>query len=92
MTTALGQRIAPRPVFCVTGHERRDMRVAEEVAAGRFTFAGTTLAVPGGVTRLLVTGLAPDTGYQTTRDGDRISVSTGGPTTSDHGGVLVVTV
>jgi hypothetical protein len=55
-------------------------------------FANTTLAVPAGVTRLLVTGLAPDTGYRTGRDGDRITVSTGGPTTTDHGGVLVVDV
>jgi hypothetical protein len=33
---------APRPVFCVTSHERRDRRVAEEVSEGRFTFAGAT--------------------------------------------------
>jgi Heparinase II/III-like protein/Heparinase II/III N-terminus len=35
-------RDAPRPVFCVTAHERRDRRVAEEVSEGRFTFAGAT--------------------------------------------------
>jgi hypothetical protein len=34
--------IAPRPVFCVTAHERRDRGVAEEVSAGRFTLAGAT--------------------------------------------------
>ena len=33
---------APRPVFCVSAHERRDLRVAQEVGDGRFTFAGIT--------------------------------------------------
>jgi hypothetical protein len=50
----------------------------------------TTLAVRVGVTRLLVTGLAPDTGYQVIRHGDRVTVSTGGQTRTDHGGVLLV--
>jgi heparinase II/III-like protein len=36
------QSVVPRPVFCVTAHERRDMDVAEEVSAGYFTLAGTT--------------------------------------------------
>jgi hypothetical protein len=27
----------PRPIFCVTDHDRRDLRVADEVCAGRFT-------------------------------------------------------
>ena len=35
-----GRSIVPRPVFCVTAHERRDRKVAEEVSAGLFTFAG----------------------------------------------------
>ena len=37
-----GHSIAPRPVFCVTAHERRDRDVAEEVTEGRFTLVGTT--------------------------------------------------
>jgi Heparinase II/III-like protein/Heparinase II/III N-terminus len=37
-----GRSIVPRPVFCVTAHERRDRRIAEEVSAGLFTFAGVT--------------------------------------------------
>ena len=52
--------------------------------------ANTTLAVRAGVTRQFVTGLAPDTDYQVIRHGDRVSVSTGGPTRTDHGGVLLV--
>ncbi|HKP87115.1 MAG TPA: alginate lyase family protein [Blastocatellia bacterium] len=36
-------RITPRPVFCVIEHAYRDRAVAEEVCAGRFTHAGTTL-------------------------------------------------
>jgi Heparinase II/III-like protein/Heparinase II/III N-terminus len=32
--------LAPRPVFCVSAHERRSMEVAEAVAAGRFELAG----------------------------------------------------
>jgi hypothetical protein len=50
----------------------------------------TTLAVRAGVTRQLVTGLAPDTDCQVIRHGDRVTVSTGGPTRTDHGGVLLV--
>ena len=52
--------------------------------------ATTTLAVRAGVTRLLVTGPAPDTAYQVIRHGDRVTVSTGGQTRTDHGGVLLV--
>ncbi|HKF80398.1 MAG TPA: alginate lyase family protein [Thermoleophilaceae bacterium] len=40
-----GRRVQPRPVFCVTAHERRDLAVAAEVSAGRFTHAGTTCAL-----------------------------------------------
>jgi hypothetical protein len=53
---------------------------------------GTTIPVPNGVTRMLVTGLTPDTGYTAGRDGDRITISASGPTMTDHGGVLVTTV
>src|SRR4051795_8731559 len=34
--------IRPRPVHCVIEHLHRDRALAEEVAAGRFTFAGET--------------------------------------------------
>jgi uncharacterized heparinase superfamily protein len=34
--------IRPRPVLCVNEHEHRDRELAEDVAAGRFTFAGET--------------------------------------------------
>ncbi len=53
---------------------------------------GTTIPVPNGVKRMLVTGLTPDTGYTAGRDGDRITISADGPTMTDHGGVLVTTV
>jgi Heparinase II/III-like protein/Heparinase II/III N-terminus len=43
--TASREQLVPRPVFCVTGHERRDRGVAEEVCAGRFTLAGATRAL-----------------------------------------------
>ena len=52
--------------------------------------ATTTLTVQAGVTRPLVTGLAPDTAYQMIRHGDRVTVSTGGQTRTDHRGVLMV--
>src|SRR4051812_14027556 len=42
--------IRPRPVHCVIEHLHRDRALAEEVAAGRFTFAGETRAL----------GLEPD--------------------------------
>jgi hypothetical protein len=44
---------------------------------------GTTITVPGGVQRML---------YTPGRDGDRITISAGGSTMTDHGGVLVTTV
>ena len=52
--------------------------------------ATATLAIQAGVTRLLVTGLAPDTAYQVIRHGDRVTVSTGGRTRTDHRGVRMV--
>ncbi|HWM10458.1 MAG TPA: alginate lyase family protein [Solirubrobacteraceae bacterium] len=33
----------PRPVLCLTAHERRDVALAEEVARGRFTHVGETV-------------------------------------------------
>ncbi len=39
------RRLQPRPVFCVTAHERRDLAVAAEVSQGRFTHAGITRAL-----------------------------------------------
>src|SRR6185295_4120159 len=38
-------RIAPRPVFCVIGHAYRDLQVADDACAGRFTMAGETVNV-----------------------------------------------
>ncbi len=54
------------------------------------TTTTTTHAVRAGVTRLLVTGLAPDADHQVIRHGDRVTISTGGRTHTDHGGVLLV--
>jgi hypothetical protein len=52
--------------------------------------ATTTLAGQAGVTRLFVTSPAPDTACQVIRHGDRVTVSTGRQTRTDHGGVLMV--
>ena len=43
--TAAARRggVVPRPVFCVIDRAYRDRAVAEEICAGRFTHAGTTL-------------------------------------------------
>jgi hypothetical protein len=35
--------VAPRALYCVIEHQHRDRAVAEAVAAGRFTYFGTTL-------------------------------------------------
>jgi uncharacterized heparinase superfamily protein len=43
--TATAERIAPRPVHCVTAHEHRDLERAEAVAAGRFDIAGEVLTL-----------------------------------------------
>jgi hypothetical protein len=43
-------RVRPRPAFCVIDRAYRDLAVAEEVCAGRFTHAGITLRL----------GLEPD--------------------------------
>jgi hypothetical protein len=37
------QRLAPRRVFCVIEHAHRDMAVAQDACAGRFTLAGETV-------------------------------------------------
>jgi glycosyltransferase involved in cell wall biosynthesis len=55
---ALGTE-APRPVFCVTAHERRDLGVAQAVSEGRFTFAGVTCEL-GTVPDWLGAALPPD--------------------------------
>jgi len=34
--------IRPRPVFCVTDHLHRDLQVADDICAGRFTLLGIT--------------------------------------------------
>lgn len=53
--------------------------------------ASTTLPVPPGVTRVLVTGLAPATGYRVDQQpGGDLTVTPGGTTMSDSGGVLDV--
>ena len=38
-----GDRVYPRPVFCVIEHEHRDRLVAEAVRAGRFRYFGQEL-------------------------------------------------
>ena len=54
--------------------------------------SNTTLKVPQGVSRLLITGLAKNAGYGVDKQGDTIAVSSGGDTTTDGGGVLSVSV
>ncbi|MDT5346801.1 MAG: hypothetical protein QOH91_88 [Mycobacterium sp.] len=51
-----------------------------------------TIAVPGGVSRLLVTGLDKNAGYRVERRGGDITVTPGGETRTDGGGVLAVTI
>lgn len=54
------------------------------------SFTGTTLNVPAGVHTVMVTGLAPETGYQVSAAGSTLTISPKGSTMSDAGGVLVV--
>lgn len=54
------------------------------------TVATTTVDLPAGTNRVLVTGLRPDPGYAVTRDGGRLTVRAGGPAKTDAGGVLDV--
>ena len=42
-TAEITPRVAPRPVFCVIEKSYRNMAVAEEVCAGRFTHVGISL-------------------------------------------------
>jgi uncharacterized heparinase superfamily protein len=42
---ATSDRIAPRPVLCVTAHEHRDIRRADAVTEGRFELIGQTLTL-----------------------------------------------
>jgi hypothetical protein len=51
----------------------------------------TTVPVPAGVTRVLVTGLAPNAGYDVSSGGGQVTVTKGGSTTADAAGVVVVT-
>ena len=41
--TAVARQVTPRPVFCVIDHLYRDLALADEVRAGRFTHAGIML-------------------------------------------------
>jgi hypothetical protein len=52
----------------------------------------TTVAVPPGVTRVLVTGLAKDTGYHVEKRGTDVTISRGGTTVADRGGVLSISI
>lgn len=54
------------------------------------TVATTTVVLPAGTNRVLVTGLRPDAGYAVTRAGGRLTVRAGGPAKTDAGGVLDV--
>jgi hypothetical protein len=66
-----------------------DTAVVFPVVLGK-DVTGTSLSVPAGVKRLLVTGLAPDTGYRTDVSGIEVRVQSGGDSTTDGGGVLTV--
>jgi hypothetical protein len=52
----------------------------------------TTVAVPPGVTRILVAGLKKDTGYRVETRGTELTISAGGDTVTDGGGILRVTM
>jgi hypothetical protein len=51
----------------------------------------TTVPVPDGTTRVLVTGLVPGAGYDVSSGGGQVTVTRGGSTTADAAGVVVVT-
>jgi hypothetical protein len=57
-------------------------------------FSGTTYFVPGLVAIHLITGLTPNAGYTVVRvaagTGETVTVSSGGPSLTDSGGVLAV--
>ncbi|MDT5091483.1 MAG: hypothetical protein QOH60_846 [Mycobacterium sp.] len=52
--------------------------------------ASTTVNVPQGVKRILVTGLTKSAGYRVESGGSEVTVTAGGATQTDGGGVLVV--
>jgi hypothetical protein len=54
------------------------------------TVSGFTVDLPGGVRRVLVTGLRPGGGYSASRDGDSLRVSAGGSAKANRAGVLEV--
>ncbi|HEY2857265.1 MAG TPA: hypothetical protein VGJ21_02485, partial [Terracidiphilus sp.] len=56
------------------------------------SFTGTTLSPPVSAHTLLVTGLSPATGYAVTTGGGRVTISPGGATKTDGGGVLVLSL
>ena len=53
-------------------------------------FASVSFAVPGGTVAKLVTGLAPGADYTVAESGGTVTVTPGGPTKADAGGVLVI--
>jgi hypothetical protein len=53
--------------------------------------AATTVVVPQGVKRVLVAGLAKSKGYRVESKGAEVTVTAGGDSQTDRGGVLVVT-
>ncbi|OBA78676.1 hypothetical protein A9W99_23740 [Mycobacterium sp. 1164966.3] len=61
------------------------------VTLGR-TDSPVTLSLPGGVSRLVVTGLDKNTGYRVERRGGAVTVALGGNRTTDGGGVLAVAI
>lgn len=52
-------------------------------------FTGTTLTIPAAAKTVMVTGLAPNTGYQVTVAGSTITISPNGPAMSDNAGLLL---
>jgi Heparinase II/III-like protein/Heparinase II/III N-terminus len=59
MSTQIHTQITPRPVFCVIEHAYRNLALAEDVCAGRFTHAGITLEL-GTEPDWLTAGLSED--------------------------------
>jgi hypothetical protein len=54
--------------------------------------ATTTIGVPQGVKRVLITGFAKNKGYRVESKGGEVAVTAGGDSQTDGGGVLVVTL
>jgi hypothetical protein len=53
-------------------------------------FAAVTYTVPGGTVAQLVTGLTPGAGYTVAENGGSVTVTLGGTTMADSGGVLLI--